>query len=94
MLLALAGGGVAAYLLTRPKQVLVPRVVLDQVDTARTVLQNDGFGVNVINRDERAGRRGSFSPRTRCRGQKVDKGSTVTLTVFERTRELRPSQPW
>ncbi len=80
VLLALAGGGVAAYLLTRPKQVLVPRVVLDQVDTARTVLQNDGFGVNVIT--ETNGRpQGIVFAQNPLSGQKVDKGSTVTLTV-------------
>jgi serine/threonine-protein kinase len=80
VLLALAGGGVAAYLLTRPKQVLVPRVVLDQVDTARTVLQNDGFGVNVIT-ETNPRPQGIVFAQNPLANQKVDKGSTVTLTV-------------
>ena len=47
--LLLAGGGVAAYLLTRPAKKVVPNVVGQNLNDARTILQNDGFGVQVLN---------------------------------------------
>ena len=78
--LLLAGGGVAAYLLTRPKQVVVPAVVGEQLDVARAQLLNKGFKVNPQPEKNKhpAGYVFFQSP---TGGDKADKGSTVTLTV-------------
>jgi serine/threonine-protein kinase len=80
LILLLAGGGVAAYLLTRPAKKVVPNVTLQDVNTARTVLQNDGFGVNVIT-EANARPAGTVIDQLPLAGAKVDEGSTVTLTV-------------
>jgi serine/threonine-protein kinase len=78
--LLLAGGGVAAYLLTRPKQVVVPAVVGEQLDVARAQLLNKGFKVNPqYERNKR--RSGDVFFQSPTGGDKADKGSTVTLTV-------------
>jgi eukaryotic-like serine/threonine-protein kinase len=78
--LLLAGGGVAAYLLTRPEKRTVPDVTGHTLNTARTVLQNEGFVVNVLDvtSDNNAGTVIGQQPQG---ATKVDKGSTVTLTV-------------
>ena len=47
-MLLLIGGGVAAYLLTRPKKTLVPYVVYLQLPTAQSRIQDAGFTPNVI----------------------------------------------
>jgi beta-lactam-binding protein with PASTA domain/predicted Ser/Thr protein kinase len=78
--LLLAGGGVAAYLLTRPTQVAVPGVVGEQLDIARAQLVNKGFAVNPqFERNKHPSGYVFFQSPTG--GQKIDKGSTVTLTV-------------
>ncbi|MDE3133700.1 MAG: Stk1 family PASTA domain-containing Ser/Thr kinase [Acidobacteriota bacterium] len=46
VLLLLIGGGVAAYLLTRPKKVLVPTVVYLPLAQAQSEIQNAGFTPN------------------------------------------------
>jgi beta-lactam-binding protein with PASTA domain/predicted Ser/Thr protein kinase len=78
--LLLAGGGVAAYLLTRPEKRTVPDVTGRTLNTARTVLQNEGFVVNVLDvtSNNKAGTVIGQQPQG---STKVDKGSTVTLTV-------------
>jgi beta-lactam-binding protein with PASTA domain/predicted Ser/Thr protein kinase len=48
VLLLLIGGGVAAYLLTRPQKVRVPTVVYLPLSTAQNDIQNAGFTPNVI----------------------------------------------
>ncbi|MGH2844238.1 MAG: PASTA domain-containing protein, partial [Solirubrobacteraceae bacterium] len=48
VLLLLIGGGVAAYLLTRPKKTEVPTVVYLQLPDAQNDVQNAGFTPNVI----------------------------------------------
>ena len=48
LVLLLIGGGVAAYLLTRPKKVLVPNVVNLTLPIAQTAIQDAGFTPNVI----------------------------------------------
>ncbi len=48
LVLLLIGGGVAAYLLTRPKKTLVPYVVYLQLPTAQSRIQDAGFTPNVI----------------------------------------------
>jgi eukaryotic-like serine/threonine-protein kinase len=80
LILLLAGGGAAAYLLTRPVKRVVPLVTSEMVNTARTQLQNDGFSVNVINETDPKPA-GIVIDQTPLAGAKVNKGSTVTLTV-------------
>ncbi len=80
LILLLAGGGVAAYLLTRPAKKVVPLVTGQLVNTARTELQNEGLSVNVINETDPKPS-GTVIDQTPLAGAKVDKGSTVTLTV-------------
>jgi eukaryotic-like serine/threonine-protein kinase len=80
--LLLAGGGVTAYLLTRPDKRTVPRVTGDTLNTARTVLQNDGFVVQVLN--VTANRpSGTVIAQVPPASDRVDHGSTVTLTVSQ-----------
>jgi len=81
-LVALAGAGVAAYVLTRPSRTVVPQVVGGDLNTARTELQNAGFGLNTISvtNGKPAGRVISQQP---TGGTRADAGSTVTLTVSQ-----------
>jgi eukaryotic-like serine/threonine-protein kinase len=78
--LLLAGGGVAAYLLTAAEKRNVPDVTGRTLNTARTVLQNEGFVVNVLDvtSNNNAGTVIGQQPQGNTN---VDKGSTVTLTV-------------
>jgi serine/threonine-protein kinase len=78
--LLLAGGGVAAYLLTRPVKVTVPPVVGEQLNPARTVLQNAGFTVSVLNVPSNAAT-GTVIAENPPGNTKANKGSNVTLTV-------------
>ena len=82
VILLLAGGGVAAYLLTRPQKKVVPTVTNQTLNTARTILQNDGFLVSVLNvtNDKRAGIVIGQDPQG---NDKAKEGSTVTLTVSQ-----------
>jgi beta-lactam-binding protein with PASTA domain len=82
VILLLAGGGVAAYLLTRPNKRVVPTVTNQTLNTARTVLQNDGFHVAVLDvtNNKRAGIVIGQDPQG---NGKADEGSTVTLTVSQ-----------
>ena len=79
--LLIAGGAVAAYLLTRPTpKVTVPNVVGEQLGTASGVLQNAGFTVGVI--DVTSLRpSGTVIREDPPGGTKAPKGSKVTLTV-------------
>ncbi|MGI8428589.1 MAG: Stk1 family PASTA domain-containing Ser/Thr kinase [Solirubrobacteraceae bacterium] len=81
-LLLAAGGGIAAYLIARPAKTVVPQVVGGNLNTARTQLQNAGFGVAVINvtNGKPAGIVISQQP---LGGAKADAGSSVTLTVSQ-----------
>ncbi|HEV3056057.1 MAG TPA: Stk1 family PASTA domain-containing Ser/Thr kinase [Solirubrobacteraceae bacterium] len=80
LVLLLAGGGVAAYLLTRPAQVVVPKVQYFNVSTARTDLQNLGFTVSVFNQTSGYAA-GTVIAQDPQYGAKADKGSNVQLTV-------------
>jgi serine/threonine-protein kinase len=80
LVLLLAGGGVAAYLLTRPAQVVVPKVQYYKVSTARQVLQNLGFTVSVFNQTSNYAV-GTVIGQDPQYGAKADKGSNVQLTV-------------
>jgi beta-lactam-binding protein with PASTA domain/predicted Ser/Thr protein kinase len=80
LVLLLAGGGVAAYLLTRPAQVVVPKVQYYNVTTARQILRNLGFTVSVINQTSGYAV-GTVIGQDPQYGAKADKGSNVQLTV-------------
>jgi eukaryotic-like serine/threonine-protein kinase len=82
VILLLAGAGVAAYLVTRPHKRVVPTVTNQTLNTARTVLQNDGFSVSVLNvtNNKRAGIVIGQDPQG---NDKAKEGSTVTLTVSQ-----------
>jgi len=82
VILLLAGAGVAAYLLTRPEKKVVPTVTNQTLNTARTILQNDGFLVSVLNvtNNKRAGTVIGQDPQG---NDKAKQGSTVTLTVSQ-----------
>jgi beta-lactam-binding protein with PASTA domain/serine/threonine protein kinase len=80
--LLLAGGGVTAYLLTRPTKAVVPKVVLDQVSTARALVQNAGFTVSLdYQTDTHA--LGVVIDQSPLGGAKANAGSTVTLVVSQ-----------
>ncbi len=76
----IAGAAAAAYFLSRPQRRVVPVVAGEQLNVARTVIQNAGFTVAVINVQ---------SPKPvdtvigedPSAGTGADKGSTVTLSV-------------
>jgi serine/threonine-protein kinase len=78
--LLLVAGGVAVYLATRPAKRVVPPVTGEQLNNARTVLQDAGFSVSVLYVT-------STQPSQTVIGEnppgssKADQGSTVTLTV-------------
>ena len=85
LVLLLLGGGAAAYLLTRPKQYTVPNVVGQQLNTARTVIQNTPnarFSISplYVQSSRPAGIVIGESPQGQT---KADRGSTVTLTVSQ-----------
>jgi len=83
VLLLVTGAAATAYLVSRPKQVMVPPVTNDPLNIARTVLQNAGFQVGpplMVTGPRPAGTVIGESPGG---GQKADKGSTVTLTVSQ-----------
>ncbi len=80
ILLLIAGAAAAAYFISRPKQVVVPKVTDLQLNIARTVLLNAGFHVAVIpvHSSRPVGVVFGEDPEP---GSKADKGSTVTLSV-------------
>jgi len=80
VVLLIAGAGAAVYVLTRPKQVVVPRVVGEPLNTARTIVQDSGFQVGVINVNN-AQASGTVIGEDPAGGTKADKNSTVSLTV-------------
>jgi eukaryotic-like serine/threonine-protein kinase len=80
VILLIAGAAAAAYFLTRPKPVLVPKVIGEQISAARATVTQAKFQVStvpVVNRKP-SGIVVSESP---AAGTKADKGSTVTLSV-------------
>jgi eukaryotic-like serine/threonine-protein kinase len=80
VVLLIAGAAAAAYFLTRPQQVLVPKVTGEQITTARATLTQAKFQVATVSVTNRrpSGIVVSESP---AAGTKADKGSTVTLSV-------------
>lgn len=78
----LAGGGVAAYLLSRPVKVTVPYVVNESQADATATLSNAGFTPNVLN-ETSTSPAGTVIRQSPTAFVKADKGSTVTLTVSQ-----------
>ncbi|HWE09358.1 MAG TPA: PASTA domain-containing protein, partial [Solirubrobacteraceae bacterium] len=80
VLVLIAGAAAAAYLLTRPQQNKVPRVIGDQYATARTVLIGAHFQVDrVLQPSSKA--KGVVIGEQPPAGTTADQGSTVTLEV-------------
>jgi eukaryotic-like serine/threonine-protein kinase len=79
-LLALAALVLAAVLLTRPSQDIVPTVVGQQLDPARSELDQAGFEVDIDRRPDQSPA-GTVFRQVPVGGKKVDEGSTVTLFV-------------
>jgi serine/threonine protein kinase len=78
--LLLIGGGVLAYLVTRPDKKVVPYVVLETLSQAQATLNSDGFNVNpVYETDSHSS--GLVIRQFPFANEKVNAGSTVTLTV-------------
>jgi serine/threonine-protein kinase len=80
LVLLLAGIAVAAFLLTRPEQKIVPTVVGEQVSVAQTQIQNAGFTPNLIYRTD-SHPSGTVIAQNPLGQTKTDAGSTVSLTV-------------
>ena len=80
VVLLLAGGGVATYLLTRPKQVSVPLVVKLMESQAQSDVASRGLQSTVISANSPYPS-GTVIRQDPYYGTLVDKGSTVTLTV-------------
>ncbi|MGO9751733.1 MAG: Stk1 family PASTA domain-containing Ser/Thr kinase [Solirubrobacteraceae bacterium] len=82
IVLLLAGGGVAAYLLTRPTKATVPPVVGYTVADATTIVTNDGFTPNVIN-ETSSSPSGTVIAQSPTGGVRINAGSIVTLKVSQ-----------
>jgi serine/threonine-protein kinase len=81
LLILLLGGAAAAYFLTRPAQAVLPPVTGKPLNTARTILQNDGFSsINVLTVTDAAAPQTVIGENPTA-GKKVDTSSVVTLTV-------------
>jgi len=80
VLLLVAAAAAAAYLLTRPKEYTVPRVVGDQYTVARGVLTASQFQVDSVPQPSRKPR-GIVTGEQPPAGTTATKGSTVTLEV-------------
>ena len=79
-LLLLLLGGLIAYALTRPEQVLVPTVNGKDQAEAQAILEDAGFEVAVksVSTDNPPG---TVTEQDPTAGSRVDEGSTVTITV-------------
>jgi beta-lactam-binding protein with PASTA domain/predicted Ser/Thr protein kinase len=82
VLLLVAGAAAGAYLLTRPKQEPVPVVTGDPLNTARTIIQDAGFQVQVLTVPSNRGQ-GTVIGQSPNGNVKADRGSVVTLTVSQ-----------
>jgi beta-lactam-binding protein with PASTA domain/tRNA A-37 threonylcarbamoyl transferase component Bud32 len=79
-LLLLLLGGLIAYLLTRPEQVLVPTVIGFEQSRAERVLEDAGFEVAVKSVPNDAPE-GEVLEQDPPAGDRTDDGSTVTITI-------------
>jgi serine/threonine-protein kinase len=80
VLLLLIGGGVAAYLLTRPKKAYLQTVVYLQLPVAQTRLTDAGFLVDPIYEPSKYPNNEVIDQSPRG-NQRIKRGSTVILTV-------------
>ncbi len=80
LVLLVAGGAIAGYLLTRPDKAGVPKVQYLTLDVAQSEIQQAGFTVATVNRPD-THPSGIVIGQFPLAGQKIDTGSTVTLTV-------------
>jgi eukaryotic-like serine/threonine-protein kinase len=80
VILLIAGAAAAAYFLTRPEQVVVPKVTGEQFSTARATLKKARFQVSKVPVSDRKPP-GIVVAESPGAGSKADKGSTVTLSV-------------
>jgi serine/threonine-protein kinase len=80
LLLLLIGGAVAAYVLTRPVEKIVPNVVRKQVQLATAEVENAGFNPAIINVPDRH-TAGTVIRQNPLAGVKAKENSTVVLTV-------------
>ncbi len=81
VVLLVAGAAAAAYFISRPQQVAVPKVTGQQLNIARTILLNAGFQVAPPIDVQSHKPPGIVIGEDPGPGAKADKGSTVTLTV-------------
>ncbi|MGH2894757.1 MAG: PASTA domain-containing protein, partial [Solirubrobacteraceae bacterium] len=80
VVLLIAGAAAAAYFLTRPKQVLVPKVIGEQISTAQATVRQAKFQVATVSVPNHKPR-GIVVAESPAAGTTADKGSTVTLSV-------------
>jgi serine/threonine-protein kinase len=80
LVLLLAGGGVAAYLVLRPVKEVVPGVVGEPFTAAQSQLQGKGFTVSQL-QVTNAKPSGTVIAQNPLAGIKVKQGSNVSLTV-------------
>ena len=81
--LLVVGGVIAAMLLTRDKQVVVPRVVGLTQSAASAELTAAGFSVDTKIQVTTSGTKGQVLGQSPSGGRKAVKGSVVTLTVAD-----------
>ena len=80
VILLIAAAAAGAYFLTRPKQVVVPKVTGEQVSVARQTVVQAKFQVATVLVSNRRPK-GIVVAESPAAGTKADKGSTVTLSV-------------
>ncbi len=80
LILLLAAGGVAAYLLTRPAKATVPVVVNLPLQSAQSSVESHGFAA-LASYETSTAPYGTVINQFPLGGTRADKGTTVTLTV-------------
>ena len=78
--LLIIGGAVAAYLLTRPKKVIVPNVVREQISYASAVIENANLKPDVLDLQSNQPT-GTVIRESPAGGAKVNQGTRISLTV-------------
>jgi eukaryotic-like serine/threonine-protein kinase len=78
--LAMIIAGLLAFFLTRPDTVTVPSVTGEEVGVATTLLESQGFDVDIETRPNAAAP-DTVTEQDPIEGDEVDEGSTIVLTV-------------
>ena len=78
--LAMIAAGLLAFFLTRPDTVTVPSVTGEEVGVATTLLESQGFDVDIETRPNAAAP-DTVTEQDPIEGDEVDEGSTIVLTV-------------